>query len=521
MKQLCQLLLHDDSFHASRFEFPLLIRFRDLNRITNPEKSGLIIDEITRTLGIQTDLPKRPHTEDAERIKSIKRKMLTSLLEEMKILLILDGFDELAPATHRAVALEEIRSFALHLSSCTFVVTSRTGEFAYHVDGATQYEICPLTKPQISAFAQKWLLDKHLASDFVSKVYRSPFADTAIRPLTLAHLCAIYERIGKVPDKPKTIYRKVIDLLLEAWDQQRSVKRISKYGHFEIDRKFEFLCQIAFVLTTKFRRIVFTKENLLEAYEEVHEDYGLLSHEAQQVVDELESHTGLFLQSGYQQYEFAHKSLQEYLTAEYLVRLPAIPKDKTILAALPNELAIAVSISSKPSAYFSTLIIERLMKQDLPRSFFKAFLDRLLLEKPDFNQSTDVGISLVVLHSKYNESIFVSPFGAVKSEAYSEGLIKEFDDVFKRLIHKTSLAIFKSGYTKENPEYLRANGEVIYCIGKRKAKNDPSLGIINSLPKQLFVARRFLVELVDMKPTEEPNPLLPRLRKRSERDKPD
>ena len=48
------------------------------------------------------------------------------------------------------------------------------------------------------------------------------------------------------------------------------------------------------------------------------------------VIAELESHTGLFIQSGFDQFEFAHKSLQEFLTAEYLVKLPSIPTRKEI-----------------------------------------------------------------------------------------------------------------------------------------------------------------------------------------------
>jgi len=76
-----------------------------------------------------------------------------------------------------------------------------------------------------------------------------------------------------------------------------------------------------------------------------------MDHEAQQVVNELETHTGLFIQSGYEQFEFAHKSLQEYLAAEYLVKLPSIPPERRILFKLPNELAIAVTISSNPSDY--------------------------------------------------------------------------------------------------------------------------------------------------------------------------
>ncbi|MEZ4676746.1 MAG: hypothetical protein R2932_21225 [Caldilineaceae bacterium] len=180
----------------------------------------------------------------------------------------------------------------------------------------------------------------------MKEIADSPFSDTTIRPLTLAHLCAIYERIGKIPDRPKTVYRKIIDLLLDEWDEQRSVRRISRYANFESDRKFEFLCNLAYELTTTFSKTLFSDKDLLQIYRQIYDNYDLLVNEAQKVVDELESHNGLFVQTGYNLYEFAHKSLQEFLTAEYIVKLPIIPEQSRTLVKLPNELAIAVTISS-------------------------------------------------------------------------------------------------------------------------------------------------------------------------------
>ena len=76
--------------------------------------------------------------------------------------------------------------------------------------------------------------DKNKADDFLYKVKHSPFADTSIKPLNLAHLCAIYNRIGNVPEQPKTIYRKVVNLLIEEWDEQRLIIRKTAFEGFSI-----------------------------------------------------------------------------------------------------------------------------------------------------------------------------------------------------------------------------------------------------------------------------------------------
>ena len=45
---------------------------------------------------------------------------------------------------------------------------------------------------------------------------------------------------------------KIVNLLLEEWDEQRGIKRLSNYSSFEIDRKLEFLCRISYELTVEY-----------------------------------------------------------------------------------------------------------------------------------------------------------------------------------------------------------------------------------------------------------------------------
>lgn len=103
------------------------------------------------------------------------------------------------------------------------IITSRSGEFQYSLNNTFEYEIKSLNNYQIESFIKKWLNNKKMASDMIKQLAKSPYSDTAIRPLTLAHLCAIYERNLKIPNKPKTLYRKIVNLLLEDWDLQRNV----------------------------------------------------------------------------------------------------------------------------------------------------------------------------------------------------------------------------------------------------------------------------------------------------------
>jgi hypothetical protein len=260
-----------------------------------------------------------------------------------------------------------------------------------------QFELTPLSRPQIAIFASRWLGPED-GDRLLLQIAKSTYSDTAIRPLTIAHLYAIYERAGRIPDKPKTVYRKIVNLLLEEWDEQRSVKRESAYANFEVDRKSEFLANLAYVLTMSVKRSAYSKDDLISAYERIYDNFGLPSGEAAKVAKELETHTGLFVRSGYDTFEFSHKSLQEYLTAEFIVRLPAVPSERRDLLRLPNELAISTAISSRPSQYFSHLVLERFEVLRPPFGFIRAFVTRLLLESPDFEKSPVVGAALIALY---------------------------------------------------------------------------------------------------------------------------
>ena len=135
-----------------------------------------------------------------------------------------DGFDEIVAASRRDAVVSKLGTATRQLERSSIILTSRTGEFNYHIDNMSQFEIKPLSRPQISSFASRWL-GQDDGESLLVQLDNSPYNDAAIRPLTIAHLCAIYERVGRIPDKPKTVYKKIINLLLEEWDEQRSIKR--------------------------------------------------------------------------------------------------------------------------------------------------------------------------------------------------------------------------------------------------------------------------------------------------------
>lgn len=406
MKFICQNIMSSDIFLGKTFYFPIVIRLKELlveKSTTNRRSYAIetVTERLCKILGIKINWDtKEVNLED--KIWAL-RQMLYNIVEELKPIIILDGLDEISSHENRTIIAKEINDLGLNIKEARVILTTRSGEFYYNLEAFDSYEIAPLDEDQIYEFVGKWFKQDDLKSAFISQIKKSPYYDTTIRPLTLAHLCTIFENNHSIPEQPKSVYRFIIELLLKEWDLQNFVIRKSKYGRFEIDRKFEFLSCLAYCLTTELNSFFFNRKTLSVIYLRICSKFKLAENQVNEVIDELETHNGLFIKSGFDTYEFSHKSLQEFLTADYISRLPTPISSVSIIYKLPHELAIATSISSDPTLYFHEAIINKIghLHNDLDFTFVSIFVKRLVLEKPLFSNDAILSIGIIELFTKF------------------------------------------------------------------------------------------------------------------------
>ena len=426
MQRLCSLLLKSRTENKG-YTFPILIRFRDLKKDTS---NNVIFNTLIRIFPLQFQFGgELDGPQVLPDLVSYKRSTFARFINEVRPVIILDGFDEYPDNMGKSDIAEEIQDLARLFTKAKLVVTCRTGEFNYAIDNTESFEIAPLDRARVEVFANRWLTEDDQAKRFLNEVYASPFADVAIKPLTLAHLCAIFQRNDTIPDRPLEVYKRVVNMMLTEWDRQRSVKRHSAYARFSTVRKFDFLAHVAYHLTVSLRRTVFSKRDFSDSYRTVYRTFGLPEAEADLVAAELESHTGIFVQSGYDKFEFVHKSIQEYLTADYISRLPNVPSDVALIEGLGAELAIVLAMSSEPSLYICKLVFNVLIGAELSAAFYDAFVGRLLLERPVFDPGEEVVIAFFSLlslwmHRDRKSSIkdLVIPISDVDKGIYDQAL---------------------------------------------------------------------------------------------------
>lgn len=389
VKRLVQkLLLEQPASEHDEFSFPIVIRLREL---TTRES---VAESIATAIGIPFE--KRTDLTEVERVTawSGSRRLpdvVAEFLNTNEVVLFLDGLDEVAGEPRRLYP--ELARLALNARGSKIILSCRSGDYIRVIDGFDVLEICPLDSRETLAIAKAWLGDPEV---FLKALSKLPYRDVTDRPLLLTQLLYIYKRYGYLPEQPSQVYRKVVSLLLQEWDAERGIARLSSYAQFDPDRKAAFLAAIAYYLTYKIQAKQFTTSDLESAYLRIRERFRLPREQAAQVIREIETHTGLIVGAANDMFEFTHLSLQEFLCADYLSRDPQAELLRDYLASYPAPVAITVALSSNASNAFAALFLNRPTRAAYPTA--KSFLARLLLERPFFEVSAALGIAVMKLY---------------------------------------------------------------------------------------------------------------------------
>ncbi len=309
-------------------------------------------------------------------------------------LLLIDGLDEVPPR-HRADLERDITQLGRHLEISKIIISCRSADYATPLPGFESAEIRPLGPNQIERFVEA-LLGEEEAAAFHEELVAHPAAELANRPLFLTYVATIYKRRGTIPDRPTEVYEAIVRLVIQEWDEQRGVRRVSKWAAFGVEDKRRFLADLAYELTLHdaFR---FEERLLIDVYKALADRYELPKAQARMVAQELESHTGLLAQVG-DYYEFSHLALQEYLAADAMVRAPASARGGW-WERFPAVAALTVAMSSDPDRWLHDLTVAMPVNLDDIRPV-QAFLDRLGQERPRFTRSKHLGETLVRLVSR-------------------------------------------------------------------------------------------------------------------------
>ncbi|MEH2186036.1 MAG: NACHT domain-containing NTPase [Nostoc sp.] len=262
--------------------------------------------------------------------------VLESLLLEGRVLVLLDGLDEVLHQEKKGVA-NEIRRFSEKYQKNIFVVTCRTAAKAFNLRRFTDVEIAPFSQDQIVAFAQKWFTaptktniqnKQEQAIEFIKKLdlpENLQFRRLAVSPLFLHLACCVFHHQNKFPNQKIAFYKQCLDLLLGKWDETKAIERHEVYEGFLLSQKLKLLSQVA--SATFEQGNYFFEQRIVEQYisdyicdlPNASTEPEELQLDSEGVLHAIELQHGLLAERVRGIFSFSYLTFQEYLTAQKIV----------------------------------------------------------------------------------------------------------------------------------------------------------------------------------------------------------
>jgi len=297
---------------------------------------------------------------------SVDSQKTQTLLEEGRLLILMDGLDEVPTNSFRRNVQEQLRSLAQEPkhSGDRFILTCRTqiidvipqGFIAVATllrtflavcfaccrrclcpnlcgDGYTSVEVADFDDEQVKKFVENWFgasgrNEGEIAQQwkaFSDATERNPaLNELKVTPVLLSLMCLVLQDAGELPSQAALLYRKGIRLLLEKWNDRKEIPEweIGKevYRKLDPEQKEALLTEIA---ARKFENpgnfVLFEQADLAR---QIANFLNLANaREGEAVLKAIEAQHGLLVERADELWSFSHLTFQEYFTIQWLTQL--------------------------------------------------------------------------------------------------------------------------------------------------------------------------------------------------------
>lgn len=259
-------------------------------------------------------------------LQGCSQQKVEALMEEGKILLLLDGLDEI-PEVDVDKVIDEINWFIDEYTLNHIIITCRLQGQKYKFNDFTYLEIADFNENQIIAFAEKWFAasynnhvekGKAKAQKFISQLKlpeHKQILELVTTPLLLSLVCKVFSVKHQFYSKRHELYEQGLEILLSKWDESRRIKRDRIYQNLTLAEKQKLLSYIA---ASKFKQeqyVLFEKKEIQRYIAEYLEDIS--EEDSQRVLESIIVQHGLLIERAQRIYSFSHLTFQEYFAAKW------------------------------------------------------------------------------------------------------------------------------------------------------------------------------------------------------------
>ncbi len=310
-----------------------------------------------------------------------------SLLKQGRVILLLDGLDELTGEDGKKIT-EEIKKFARDYPQVQVIVTCRTQSFTGEMDWKSLnfefVEVADFNEPQVRSFAEHWfmtvmgneLAGMARAGKFLEQLFlesNKPILELAITPILLSLTCVVFHSTEKFYSKRSKLYEEGLELLLERWDKSREIERDEIYRDLSVERKLDLLSYLAVKKFEQTQYVLF-EQTEIEGY--IAEFLGIGQRDSRVVLKAMEAQHGLLIERSQKVWSFSHLTFQEYLVAKAMINSPDFPNIRTIKSSVLEY----ITIENWREVFY--MMSEALERSDSLLLSMKDFADSLLANDP-------------------------------------------------------------------------------------------------------------------------------------------
>ncbi len=253
-------------------------------------------------------------------------------MREGKVLLLVDGLDEISDEGARRTFAQHLRTFLGMFPQVRLVVTSREAGFrpvaGVIASVCKRSRLAPFAASDVQRLCERWFGEvvgdndkvQSQARELASAIWDNKRIRTLARnPLLLTTLLVVRRWIGELPSSRAALYRETVRVLIRTWNVE---------GYRSLDEE-EALAQLSYLacymMEQGTQRIAHREllELLRRSRQELEAELQLAEVSVTKFVELIEYRSSLLMQTGHELvdgvlqpvYEFRHLTFQEYLAA--------------------------------------------------------------------------------------------------------------------------------------------------------------------------------------------------------------
>ncbi|MFW9261331.1 NACHT domain-containing protein [Nostoc sp. CALU 546] len=323
----------------------------------------------------------------------IEKESTKILLSEGKLLILLDGLDEV-PAEKADKVTVEIRRFTQSFYKNKFVISSRIAAHKYRFQGFTEVEVADFDQEQVEVFVKNWFVAVALNSRedgeaignlFINQLHlpeNQHIRELAVTPILLHWICLVFQVRDGFSLNPAKLYEQALNILLVRWDEIRGIKRDRIGCNLTPLSKKKLLCKLASI-TFEQENYFFEKEKILQLIANCLDtlEGTQLQLDREAVLKAIEVQNGLLVQRAQEIYSFSHLTLQKYFTARKVVEISQVEAWNNLVSHMTEKrwqevflLAVSMLSNSDEILQIMKQKIDLLMASDERLQYFLTWL---------------------------------------------------------------------------------------------------------------------------------------------------